>query len=206
MTQIDYLVVTHFHGDHMGDTAQLADRLPVLHFVDHGTTIQKEPRNIEAFEAYAHVRGTGRHIEVGPGDPVPVDGLDVRVIASGGRVFHHGAYTSGSEALVHTVRARAAVMNNGPRKGGAVSTFQILGASPGLGDLWQNHYSVEGGSDHNRPEQFIANLDEGEPIPGRASTDPVHMGPAFWTKISATRDGSFTITNSRNGYSRWYPR
>ena len=56
-------------------------------------------------------------------------------------------------------------MNNGPRKGGAVQTFQILGASPGLVDLWQNHYSIPGGSQHNRPEAFIANLDEGHRWP-----------------------------------------
>ena len=42
ITQIDYLVVSHFHGDHMGGTAQLADRLPIIHFVDHGATVQRE--------------------------------------------------------------------------------------------------------------------------------------------------------------------
>ena len=76
-------------------------------------------------------------------------------------VSHHGSDTSGSAALVHALRPRVAIMNNGPRKGGAIQTFQILGASPGLEDLWQSHYSIPGGSQHNRPEAFIANLDEG---------------------------------------------
>ena len=85
-------------------------------------------------------------------------GVDVYLVS------HHGSDTSGSAVLVHALRPRAAIMNNGPRKGGAIQTFQILGASPGLEDLWQNHYSIAAGSQHNRPEAFIANLDEGSPV------------------------------------------
>jgi hypothetical protein len=97
-------------------------------------------------------------------------------------------------------------MNNGPRKGGAIQTFQILRASPGLEDLWQNHYSIAGGREHNRPETFIANLDEGSPLKGAPhEAAPVHMGPAHWVKLSATADGGFTITNSRNGFTKRYP-
>lgn len=121
-------------------------------------------------------------------------------------VSHHGSDTSGSPAFVHALRPRAAIMNNGPRKGGAVQTFQVLAASPGLEDLWQNHYSVAGGSQHNRPEPFIANLDEGTRLPGAApDAAPVHMGPANWIKVSATEDGGFTITNSRTGTTKRYP-
>ena len=120
-------------------------------------------------------------------------------------VSHHGSHTSGAEVLVHATRGRAAVMNNGPRKGGAVQTFEILAAAPGAPDLWQNHYSVEGGDTHNRDEQFIANLDEGAPIPGRTSDIPVHMGTSYWTKIVADRDGGFSVTNTRNGFTKTYP-
>jgi hypothetical protein len=31
------------------------------------------------------------------------------------------------------------------------------------------------------------------------------MGPANWIKVSARADGSFTITNSRTGFSKSYP-
>jgi hypothetical protein len=31
-----------------------------------------------------------------------------------------------------------------------------------------------------------------------------HTGPAFWIKVSAQADGTFTITNTRNGFSRTY--
>jgi hypothetical protein len=96
-------------------------------------------------------------------------------------------------------------MNNGPRKGGAVQTFQILAASPGLEDLWQNHYSIPGGTQHNRPAAFIANLEEGTKLPGGAAdAAPVHMGAAHWIKVSASADGGFAITNSRTGMTRRY--
>ena len=117
-------------------------------------------------------------------------------------VSHHGSETSGSEALTHAIAPRAAVMNNGPRKGGAAQTFEILKAAPSPPDIWQNHYSIPA-SDLNAPEAFIANLDEGVEMPdGRT----VHMGDAqLDSRISARRDGSFTVTNSRNGFSRDYP-
>src|SRR5688572_17087006 len=34
LRQIDYLVVTHFHGDHIGGVPQLAERFPIRTFVD----------------------------------------------------------------------------------------------------------------------------------------------------------------------------
>jgi hypothetical protein len=121
-------------------------------------------------------------------------------------VSHHGSETSGSEALVYALHPRAAVMNNGAAKGGAPQTFQILAKSPGLQDLWQNHYSIAAAA-ANRPETFIANLEprslSTQAANGQAAA-PNHMGPAAWIKISATADGSFTITNSRNGFSKRY--
>ena len=281
VSQIDYLLVTHFHRDHMGGALQLADRLPIRNFVDRGAGSGLSGRGREAFDAYARLRGTGRHLAVRPGDIVPIAGLDVRIIAAGGDVLsaplagagqpnpfcdgfafhgeditsrfgdaddqlsvsaaigygrfrtvimgdltwnkehdlmcpnnqvgtvdaylvsHHGSDTSGSEALVHALRPRAALTNNGPRKGAAVQTFEILQAAESLEHLWQNHYSVAGGEEHNPPERFIANLDNSGA--GAASeTAPVHMGPAHWTKLSARRDGSFTVTNSRNGHTESY--
>ena len=50
-------------------------------------------------------------------------------------------------------------------------------------------------------ERFIANLGEGTP---QADGRTVHMGAANWIHVSARRDGSFTVTNSRNGFSRTY--
>ena len=41
--------------------------------------------------------------------------------------------------------------------------------------------------------------------PGRGGPPPpVHNGPACWIKVSAREDGSFTVTNARNGFAVTY--
>ncbi len=47
--QIDYLVVTHFHGDHIGGIPELAARLPIRNFVDHGATSESGERRLALF-------------------------------------------------------------------------------------------------------------------------------------------------------------
>src|SRR5690242_132961 len=36
LTQIDHLITTHWHNDHFGGMAELAKRIPIRHFIDHG--------------------------------------------------------------------------------------------------------------------------------------------------------------------------
>ena len=102
---------------------------------------------------------------------------------------HHGLDASGPAVLVHAIRPRVAIMNNGAKKGGTPPAWQIVHDSPGLQDLWQLHRAVDAGADHNVPEPLIANLDE---------------TTAFGIKLSAERDGSFTVVNARNGQSKRY--
>jgi competence protein ComEC len=134
-------------------------------------------------------------------------------------VTHHGLDRSGSPELVHSVRPRVAVMQNGPRKGGAPTAFQILRTSPGLEDVWTLHWSYAGGIEHNSAGAFIANVDSMATIASVLNPSPAAPGtqqggprgnaahtPAYWLKISAMPDGSFTVTNSRNGFSKAYAK
>jgi hypothetical protein len=102
---------------------------------------------------------------------------------------HHGLDQSGPPVIVHALRPRVAIMNNGPKKGGAVEAIRTVRSSPGLEDFWQLHYAVDAGRDVNMPEAMIANLDE---------------STAHWIKLSAQRDGSFTVTNGRTNETRRY--
>jgi beta-lactamase superfamily II metal-dependent hydrolase len=103
---------------------------------------------------------------------------------------HHGLNQSGLPALVYAVHPRVAMMNNGARKGGSVDALRSLRAAPGLEDLWQLHYSLDGGAALNAPEPLLANVDE---------------TTAHELTIAAQRDGSFVVTNGRNGHSKRYP-
>ena len=125
---------------------------------------------------------------------------------------HHGLDQSGSPALVHAIHPRVAIMNNGTRKGGAVQTFQTLETSPGLEDIWQLHWSYAAGVEHNSPAVLIANIDAPDQVaaivagatpPAGPGGTPAHT-PAHYIKVSARTDGSFTVTNTRNGFSKTY--
>jgi hypothetical protein len=131
-------------------------------------------------------------------------------------VSHHGQPISNSEVLVHAIHPRVAILNNGTRKGGQPPAMNILHSSPGLEDIWQMHFSLLSGQDYTVPGIFIANtVDEQPPAmpiaattappPGpNAPPPPAHNGQAYWIKVSARKDGSFTVTNARNGFSKTY--
>lgn len=104
-------------------------------------------------------------------------------------VSHHGWNQSSSPALVEAVHPRVAVMDNGEKKGGSTPTFETLHKSPGLEALWQLHYSAEAGS-ANSGQDYIANLQGTDPGDG--------------LELTGERDGSFTITNARNGFTKTY--
>jgi hypothetical protein len=107
-------------------------------------------------------------------------------------------------------------MNNGTRKGGQPDAMKVIHSSPGLEDLWQIHFSLLSGQEYTVPGLFIANpIDEQPttlpiaamppPPPGpNAPAPPAHNGPAYWIKVSAQQDGTFTVTNGRNGFSKTY--
>jgi hypothetical protein len=129
---------------------------------------------------------------------------------------HHGQAISNSPVLVHAIQPRVTVINNGTRKGGQPDAMKVLFSAPRLEDVWQLHFSQLSGQEYTVPGLFIANgVDEKPaalpiapmPPPARGSTvgpPPVHNGPAYWIKVSAREDGSFTVTNARNGFSKTY--
>jgi hypothetical protein len=75
------------------------------------------------------------------------------------------------------------------KKGGDSPTMAVLRSSPGA-DVWQLHFSLLSARAENAPEQFISNLGDAD--------------SGHWIKVSARRDGSFVVTNSRQQFSRAY--
>lgn len=289
LSQIDHLITTHWHRDHFGGMSELAARVPIRNFVDHGPNVQPAPGPDEFLQkSYPTLHGKARHTVAKAGDKLPIVGLDWRIVSSGGQVIktplagagrqnphcaafrpqnvdttenaqsvgsivtfgkfraahlgdltwnkefelmcptnrigtvdlfvvsHHGQPVSNSNVLVHAIEPRVAVMNNGTRKGGQPDAMKIIHSSPGLEDLWQLHFSILSGQEYTVPGLFIANaIDEPltampvaaapAPEPGAAAPPPpAHDGAAHWIKVSAQSDGSFTVTNSRNGFSKAY--
>jgi len=290
VSQIDHLVTTHWHGDHYGGMSELAARIPIRHFIDHGPNVQPNPAVDEFLKAaYPQLYARATHTVAKAGDQIAMTGLDVRVVSSAGQVItaprpgagqsnpycatfkagennaedpqsvvvditfgrfralhpgdltknkefelmcprtrvapidvflgmHHGQDTSNSEVLVHALHPRVAIMNNGTRKGGGPEVMKIIHSSPGLENLWQIHFSVLSGQEYTVPGLFIANGFDDQPgtmpiapIPlpqpaDKAPPPPAHNGQAYWIKVSAQEDGTFAVTNARNGFSKTYQR
>ena len=296
LKQIDHLITTHYHGDHIGGLLELAKRIPIQEFIDHGPNVQPAPAIDPIMQQYAVLNAKAKHRVVKPGDKIDVNGLDWRIVTAGGRVIssslpgagaanpycaafkrhevnpvsgqpvgntedeqsvgshitfgkfrvlylgdltwnqefelncpvnrigtvdlfvasRHGQPSSNSEALVHAIQPKVTITNNGTRKGGQPEAMKVLLSSPGLQDLWQIHFSQLGGQEYTVPGMFIANsfdqqgaampvapmaLRQGVPAP---PPPPQHNGVAYWFKVSAQPDGTVTVTNSRNGFTKTY--
>lgn len=105
-------------------------------------------------------------------------------------VSHHGWNQSSSPALVDAIHPRVAIMDNGAKKGGSIPVLDTIRQVPGIETLWQLHYSDEGGAKHNAPSEYIANFD---------GPDAGHD-----IELTASRDGSFIVHNSRTGVDKHY--
>jgi competence protein ComEC len=260
--QIDYLLITHYHRDHVGGVPQLADRMKIVNFLDHGPNTEDSKVTKEDYSDYVKAIQRGEHTVLKPGDTVPIKGLSVKVLTAAGDhipaslpgggqpnpfcattpkrdadptenaqstgvlvtfekfrfldlgdltwnkelalmcpdnpigtvdvllVSHHGLNQSNSPALVDAVHPRVAIMNNGARKGASPDAWQIVKDSPGLEDLWQLHYAIEGAKEHNVADSFIANVDE--------------QDAGQYLKLTAEGNGSFTVWNQRNKFEKVY--
>jgi hypothetical protein len=107
---------------------------------------------------------------------------------------HHGFVNdfSGAPPLYWALKPQVVVVNDGPRKGLQVSAWETIQKIPGLESVWQSHLALAADKAHNTDEQKIANLEETAACKGN------------WLKASISKDGKFTLTNGRNGYSQTY--
>jgi competence protein ComEC len=266
VSKIDYVLITHFHRDHVGGAPQLAARIPIGTFIDHGENRETtDAPTVEVWRAYQKLLVTGKYkrITAKPGDLLPIRGIKATIVSSDGTVIakslpgagkdnpacksaeqyppdqtenlrsigtlitfgklrildlgdltrdkemelmcpvnklgkidiyavsHHGWYQSGSPALVNGIDSRVAIMDNGAKKGGTPSAWDIVKKSPHLEDLWQLHFAEEGGAEHNVADEFIAN--------------PEGPDAGNYLELTANSDGSFDVFNSRTQKTKHYP-
>jgi beta-lactamase superfamily II metal-dependent hydrolase len=266
ISKIDYVLITHYHTDHVGGVRQLAAKIPIGTFIDHGEN--REPNDSvteQGYKAYQQLLASGKykHMTAKPGEALPVRGIHGVVVSADGVlidhpladageenptckdsqkyaadqtenarslgsvftfgklrildlgdltsdkeiglvcpqnklgkidiyvVSHHGFNQSGSPALLNAIAPRVAIMDNGAKKGGSPSSWEAIEKSPNLENLWQLHYSEEGGSAHNVAAEFIANV----------------QGPdaGNYLKLTAWPDGKFEVFNSRTQQTKQYP-
>jgi beta-lactamase superfamily II metal-dependent hydrolase len=287
LTQIDNLIITHWHGDHYGSLAELAKQIPIKHYWDHGPNVQPGQGPDDFLKnVYADLISKAQHTVAKPGDRIALGPANALVVISAGMPIaplkgagqrnpecanfqpsdnnmedpmsvgilmtfgkfkavhlgdntrnkefelacpvnrlgtvdlmlgmHHGQASSNSPVLVHALRPRVAIVNNGTRKGGEPFSMQTMFSSPGLEDVWMMHFSLLSGQEYTVPGAFIANqIDEPDaaipvapwtppPQGQQPPPTPVHNGKAYFIKVTAQPDGTFTVTNTRNSFTKTY--
>ena len=269
VSTLDYLIITHYHADHVGGMEQLASRVKFRNVVTHGPTTEtgKTAETMMATFRSAIAASGAKEIVAKPGATIPVKGIDVKLLASNRQlidtplqkaapntlcegvlpqrpdtsdnsasvgmlltfgafrfldlgdltrdlefqmacpvnrigevdlflVSHHGSAQSNAPVLVHALKPRVAIMNNGARKGGELPVLQTVRSSPGLADLWMLHYSIAAGAEGNVAEPFIANLGD--------VSDPAVKDTGFGINVTVQPNGSFTVVNERKNMTKTY--
>ena len=136
--RIDYVLLTHFHVDYAGGVPQLAARIPVGAFIDHGpnreTTVAATQHG---WEEYQKVLATGKygHITPKPGDMLPVKGIQAVVVSADGNLMQNPRPGGGAQnSYCGRSEMRPADQTENARSLGILITFGKLKLLD-LGDL-----------------------------------------------------------------------
>jgi beta-lactamase superfamily II metal-dependent hydrolase len=144
VTKIDYLITTHYHVDHVGGMQELAKRIPIATFVDHGPTVE-EREQVQGFQqAYAELYGKAKHIVAKPGDRIPITGLDWRVVTSAGQSLKT-PLPGGGKPNPACAQFTPKDITNDPENGQSLGSVITLGQfrAIDLGDLlWNKEFEL----------------------------------------------------------------
>ena len=103
--RIDYLIVSHFHADHVGGVAELLRSMPVGTIIDYGASLEpKRPGSnprvtpSDLFKEYLPMVAGRRRVLAKPGDHFRIGSMRIDIVNAAGRVMA-GTLPGGGQRL-----------------------------------------------------------------------------------------------------------
>ncbi|MGI8962484.1 MAG: ComEC/Rec2 family competence protein [Bryobacteraceae bacterium] len=136
--KIDYVVITHYHSDHVGGVPQLVAKIPVGTFIDHGPNREDGRGTNRVYSDYQKVIASANHLTPKPGDQLPIKGIDGIVVSADGNSINQPLPGSGQpNNSCAGVEPKAPDASENARSLGVVIAFGNLRIFD-LGDLTWN--------------------------------------------------------------------
>jgi len=135
--RLDYVLLTHYHQDHAGGFAQIAERMPIGTVFDHGVNRETGDSTEQVYENYLKVVASEKlkRITAKPGDVLPVPDMRVDVISADGATITQALPGAGQEnPACKESGPYPPIESENPRSLGTLITFGKLRILD-LGDL-----------------------------------------------------------------------
>src|SRR5712692_5212133 len=120
LTKIDYLVISHFHADHVGGLAALSKMIPIGRYFSRGDDVEKE--NQQWIDSYK-TASAGKRTIVKPGDEIPLKGVQVQVVASDEKLLDKALKGGGPNPLCADAEQKAPAGLENQRMVGLMLTY-----------------------------------------------------------------------------------
>lgn len=109
--QIDYVLITHYHRDHVGGVPQLVDGFKVGTFVDHGPNLEESAMARDGYAAYEKAIAGHAHVVIKPGWGLPIKDIEVHMLSAAGDVITESLPAAG-EANPYCAKESATADDN----------------------------------------------------------------------------------------------
>jgi hypothetical protein len=120
LRKIDHLVISHFHGDHMGGLAALAKMIPIERFYDHGGTVDAVDQG--RLDEYKAVAG-GKRTIVKPGDEITMAGVKTLVVSANKQFLTNSVPGGGPNPLCSDAPQMSAAAGENQRMVGVLHSY-----------------------------------------------------------------------------------
>jgi beta-lactamase superfamily II metal-dependent hydrolase len=140
LSKIDYLIITHYHMDHVGGVMELVKRIPVDTFIDHGPNAEhlapgeKVPPDLaggapdQLYPKYLEVIKGHKHIVAKPGQVIAIGSMTDTIVSSDGVTLAKPLAGAGAPiAACDTAESKSAKPDGGEENTRSVASLLRFG-------------------------------------------------------------------------------